>query len=94
MSVAGVPLTSFQLEEVRGLLDVCADEQAHSGERRPWGWLVHDGRRWRLHVSDPVDAADDLLHRAQYLIDEGVVVGRSGVAGARSLRALAAVVTS
>lgn len=77
-------LTAFQLEEVRGLLAVCQDEERLSGERRPWGRL--EGAR--LWVTDPVDAADDLWRRAEYLLDEGYRVKRApvGLAGSRSLR--------
>jgi hypothetical protein len=83
-----IALTPFRYDEVLGLLDVCADEP----ERVPWGRVVRHDARWWLEVFDPVDAADDLRYRADYLISEGAVVGRSGVSGAVSLRGLAALV--
>ena len=80
-----IPLTAFQADEVSGLLDVLADEQKISGDRRPWGRL----RGRALVVLDPADAADDLRYRADFLLAEASGSRRSGVSGARSLRQLA-----
>jgi hypothetical protein len=87
-------LTPYQVDEVRGLLDVCADEAKTSGDRTPWGEVQYWRRgKWLLVVRDlAADAVDDLRHRADYLVDEGARAGAgplAGMAGARSLRSLA-----
>lgn len=84
-----IPLTQFQAEEVRGLLDVCADEAETSGDRLPWGSVTQDGRRATLIVLNIVEAESDLRDRADYLEAEGATVGAHGAAGSRSLRDLA-----
>lgn len=84
-------LTRFQKEEVAGLLAVCADEAAVSGERKPWGELAYqEGQLATLTVTDAADAVDDLRRRADYLVSEAAVAGENGEPGARSLRTLAA----
>lgn len=80
-----IRLTDTQLEEVPGLLDVCADERDEWGE--PWGVL----RGAELTVTRPALARDDILRRADYCQEEGTEPGeaRQAAAVARSLRTLA-----
>lgn len=84
-----VELTTFQAEEVAGLLAVCDDEARTSGEMTPWGRIEWAGLKASLSVTNINDAVDDLCRRAEYLISEGYSVGRNGASGARSLRQLA-----
>lgn len=88
-----IALTKFQAEEIGGLLDIVADQNAiaTSDEDRMIVWGEMSGTRSKrsVIVLDVAVAVDELEHRAEFMIRESDEWGPSnlgGYAGARSLR--------
>ena len=88
--MTAIKLTDFRFDEVQGLLGIRADTIEGGEDLILWGEVDVAART--LTVFDPVEAADELRYRADWMIDEGpghTGCELTGQSGARSLRQLA-----